>query len=199
MEDPMTRLAFMLALGFACSVPLDPPLGADAATPRDGGSPTLGLPLVVDDHYAAGGYMGDGETPGAIADGLCTSRAGSGRGLCHHFTWSPGAAGWAGVYWQHPDGNWGTRPGLAVPSGASRIRFYAWGARGGETVSFMAGMSKIDRFEVKQDKIALTVTPTQHELSLAATGYTTVVGGFGWVAADATSEVSFFVDDIVWE
>jgi hypothetical protein len=41
--------------------------------------------------------------------------------------------GWAGLYWQHPDNNWGDEPGVDL-TGAKRISFYARGERGGEIV-----------------------------------------------------------------
>lgn len=189
-------------LAAACTSPTsDPQGGADAAAGAAPDAAPLGLPLTVDDWFAPGGYMGDGEVIDAITDDeeCGGTRGGDGRGLCHRFTWSPAGMGWAGVYWQHPDGNWGTLPGLDVPSGATQVSLYAWGAAGGETVSFMAGMADVDGFEVKQESVALTTTPTRYTLSLADTGYGDVVGGFGWVAADAQAEVVFFVDDIVWE
>ena len=49
-----------------------------------------------------------------------------------------GQKGWAGIYWQHPDKNWGDEIGLNLV-GAKKISFYAKGERGGEIVEFISG------------------------------------------------------------
>lgn len=195
-------MSWVIVTACTSAGPSNPTPGAPDAAPGGGAAdarPTIDLPFVVDDWYAASGYMGDGEQPGAIADDSTCTRAGDARGMCHRFTWDPGSLGWGGVYWQHPPGNWGEQPGLALPPGATGVSFYAWGEQGGEVVSFMVGMGDADGFEVKQDAVTLTAAPTRYTLSLSNTGYGAVVGGFGWVAADSEATVVFHVDDIVWE
>jgi hypothetical protein len=162
------------------------------------------LPLAVDAFYAPSGYMGDGLIAGAISDvSACTvPRQGEGKGRCHKFVWTPGAMGWAGIFWQYPDGNWGATPGLTIAPGATRITFYAWGELGGETVSFFAGMDGIDGFSVKKADVVLTTTPTAHTMDLTGSIYSRVVGGFGWTTggiAGQTAPVTFYVDDIQWK
>lgn len=204
------RCLLVVVVG-ACSTSTSDPMpggggedGADAGGGGGGGAidagSGVGLPLTVDDWFAAGGYMGDGEQPGAVVDDeeCAATRPGGGRGLCHRFTWDPATAGWAGVYWQHPEGNWGAMPGLPAPTGATRVTFYAWGAQGGEVVSFMVGMADPDGFEVKQD-VVLTATPAQYTLDLSDAVYDRVIGGFGWVSEGSAVPVEFYVDDIVWE
>jgi len=201
----MIRIATLVSCALiACTSPTNPnpdPGGIDAGNTADvAPAGDLELPFAVDDWFAPSGYMGDGATAGAIADDEeCGARGGQARGMCHRFTWHPSGTGWAGVYWQYPDGNWGTLPGLAVPGGASQVSFYAWAQVAGGEVSFMVGMADVDGFEVKAEAIALTAEPVRHTLSLADSGYSVVVGGFGWVAADRDSELVFFVDDIAWE
>jgi len=198
-------LAALLAAGCADGNSFSDPEKPDAAP--DPGSPDAGpaaptvLPFAVDSWFAPSGYMGDGESPGAIADmQVCAdSRPASWMGNCHKITWTPGAMMWAGVYWQYPDGNWGDRPGLQIPAGATKITFQAWGATGNEQITFMAGMAAIDGFELKKEKVPLTTTPTEYSLELGGATYSRVVGGFGWVAADSTSAVNFYLDDIRWQ
>jgi hypothetical protein len=175
-----------------------PPGSADAA---GGGVGPSVLPFAVDDWFAPSGYMGDGEQPGRIADEeICASgRPPSWVGVCHRFSWNPGAAGWAGVYWQHPDGNWGDQPGLTIPPGATGVTFRAWGAGGGETVSFMVGMVAVDGFELKKELVTLGAMPAEYSIALAGQSYGKVVGGFGWVAEGATAPLRFHVDDIRWQ
>ena len=136
------------------------PAGVDAGgddgddDPDPGTGPTV-LPFAVDDWYGPSGYMGDGENPGAIEDAqTCVDDRPSGwMGFCHLYTWTPTTEAWAGVYWQYPDGNWGDRPGLTVPEGATKITFQAWGANGGESVDFMVGMMPVDGFQVTRTAV----------------------------------------------
>jgi hypothetical protein len=211
----------LLALAFGCSSPSDSPhypttgsagsggggpatsgtgSGTGSAGTGSGGSGPA-LPLVVDDYYAASGYMGDGETGGITDSPMCDVRAGDKRGLCHKLTWKPGAKAWAGVYWQYPDGNWGTTPGLSLPAGATQISFWAWGAKGGEKIDFFAGMDKVDGFHAETGDIVLTTTPTHYVVNLSKVTYSAVVGAFGWSTgtSDGMSPVVFSIDDIEWQ
>jgi hypothetical protein len=60
-------------------------------------------------------------------------------------------------------------------------------------------MMAVDGFQVTQTEIALTTQPQRYTLSLGDAAYTRVVGGFGWVAKDATAAMTFGIDDIHWE
>ena len=42
--------------------------------------------------------------------------------------------GWAGVYWQNPAQNWGSKKGGFDLSGATMLRFWARGEKGGERI-----------------------------------------------------------------
>ena len=166
----------------------------DMGLDRDAG-PMGDLPVVLDEHYAASGYMGDGETGGIVASDDCPVRGGDGAGLCHHFQYMPGAAGWGGVWWQSPEGNWGDAPGFAMPAGVTRVQFSAWGATGGERMRFLAGYGAADGFNV-ESAVTLTDTPTTYTLNLAGVPYTRIAGGFGWVTEGVPGGLGFFVDDI---
>lgn len=176
-----------------------------ADTTADTGAAThpTALPFAVDSFWVPSGFMGDGETPGGIAvveDACNGARAGEGQGACRQFTWRPGRVGWAGVFWQYPESNWGTLPGLAIPAGATEVTLWAWGAAGGEEVKFLAGIggAAADGFAAESAVFTLTTTPTQYRVALpTATLPGEMVGPFGWVSGD-TGGVSFFVDDIQW-
>ncbi len=173
--------------------------GGNGGTGSDGPAP---IPFAVDDYYAASGFMGDGEAAGGLTDAAsCPTRAGEKRGLCHHITWNPGSKGWAGTYWQYPDGNWGTLAGREIVSGATQISFWAWGEKGGETVEFFSGINPPDGYKVTSGNIVLTTTPTQYIVKLQGAMYSTVVGAFGWSSgtSDGATPVTFYVDDIQWQ
>lgn len=181
------------------------PGGTDGGSDTDGSNPDptgpTVLPFAVDDWFAPSGYMGDGEQPGGIeGDETCLpSRPSTWMGRCHRYTWTPGSAMWGGVYWQYPDGNWGDRPGLTVPEGATKITFQAWGANGGESVDFMVGMMPVDGFQVTRTAVILGAAPSEYTLELGGADYARVVGGFGWVANMSTTPVTFHIDDIRWQ
>jgi hypothetical protein len=177
------------------------PGAADAKADGGGGTMPTVLPFAVDDWYGPSGYMGDGETPGTIADSkkCLDQRPTTWIGHCHEYTWTPGPKKWAGVYWQYPDKNWGDKPGLQIPAGAKKITFQAWGKTGTEKVDFMVGMMSVDGFQVTVAQVPLTTTPTQYTLDLSGASYAKVVGGFGWVAKESTTPVTFNIDDIRWE
>lgn len=177
---------------------------ADTTVGDTGGStsPTT-LPFAVDSFWVPSGFMGDGETPGGIAvteDACGGTRAGEGLGACRKFSWTPGRLGWAGVFWQYPEANWGTLPGLAIPAGATEVTVWAWGERGGEEVKFLAGIGggAADGFAAESAVFTLATTPTQYRVALPTeTLPSEMVGPFGWVSGD-TGGASFFVDDIQW-
>jgi hypothetical protein len=165
-----------------------------------GGDAPATLPLAADALFADSGYMGDGANPGAIVDAqTCPVRAGNRQGKCHQFTYTPGSVGWGGIYWQFPANNWGTQTGQVIPAGAQSISFWAWGAHGGETITFFAGLQPYDGFYVASVPIALTTTPTQYTLNLSKVTYGKVIGGFGWSEqAQGNVASTFYVDDIEW-
>lgn len=208
MRQRRVWLAAALAItGFACTTgtpqPGDPE--ADAATSEgtaDAPPPSgdgVRLPFAVDDYFVASGYMGDGADGGITRVEECASpRPGEGRGLCHRFTWTPGAQGWAGVFWQFPEGSWGDQPGLTIASGATAVELYAWGARGGEHVKFVVGMDDVDGFHAELDA-ELGTEPTLLTIDLDGQPYHEVTGGFGWVAeGEVSPDLSFYIDDVHW-
>ncbi|MEZ4468966.1 MAG: hypothetical protein R3F43_32175, partial [bacterium] len=152
------------------------------------------LPIIVDDHFAPSGFMGDGETGGISASNDCARRGADAAGLCHRFAYTPGAAGWAGVWWQSPDGNWGASPGFAMPAGATRVQFQAWSAAPA-TVTVFAGYGAADGFNVEAE-LSLTTSPTTYTLDLAGVPYADIAGGFGWVAQGADGPLELYLDDI---
>lgn len=163
--------------------------------------PELEFPFAPDDvGFVPSGYFGDGEVPGGVEMGNdCPERAAGAAGNCHDVTWNPGEQGFAGVFWQYPENNFGDLPGLDLPAGATGVSFKAWGANGGEVVKFIAGISDADGFERDTGDITLGQEPTSYAIDLRCVEYTDVTGAFGWVAGGATEQVKFYIDEITWE
>jgi len=163
----------------------------------------IALPMVVDDHYfgRSGFSNGPGGDPLHTEDNDCPERAGEENGLCHRFIWDGMDGAFTGTFWTDGEG-FVDLNGLPVEGGATEVSFYAWGATGGEVITFGAGIvdAELDGAEARR-LITLTTAPTLYTVSLAAlAGYTDVYGPFIW-AADTTGNPSgfeFYVDDIQW-
>ena len=85
-------------------------------------------PFPVSRFFTASGFMGDGMLPGfllADVDEHCLERPTGALGNCYRFTYNVGDQKWAGVYWQYPANNWGSRPGRSVAASFSHVRFSA--------------------------------------------------------------------------
>ncbi len=197
--------------------------GTVVQNPPDMTAPAT-LPFAVDDEYAASGYMGDGATVGVVTmlpakttdsqDCNGNRSSATALGVCHTITYvplaataTPAPAGWAGVYWQYPANNWGTKPGFAIPPGATKVSFWARGDAGGELVGFIAGgivtagASYSDSLKASTPTETLTTTWTQYSMDLTGFTYTQVLGGFAWTmgAPAGGTTAKFYVDDIEWQ
>jgi hypothetical protein len=192
--------------------------GAGGSGPPPVMGPITPLPVVVDSSYAASGYMGDGMMAGSIvADVTCPARGPGNIGKCSKFTYTPVAMstyGWGGVYWQYPANNWGTMQGERIAPGATKVTFYAAGAKGGEKVNFFVGGLATATGAVYQDPVkvsldaqVLTTTMTAYTINLTGFTYDAIIGGFGWsieapAGADAgaydPTPIVFYVDGIQW-
>jgi hypothetical protein len=185
----------------ACQHACEPEDAGHAQEPKDAGhAHVLALPLVLDDWYfTRNGYIGDGTLGGIVDDTHCPVRAGKKRGKCHHITWTPKDNGYGGGWWLYPEANMGAEPGLAIPQGAKAVRFYAWGAHGGEAAEFGVGMIGADGFKRVLPEVVLENTPTEYTLDLTGANYSDVIGGFAFLLGGSKAPVTIFLDDIRWE
>ncbi len=120
-----------------------------------------------------------------------------------------GTLGWAGVYWQDPENNWGKQEGGYDLTGASRLTFWVRGARGGEAVEFLVGGlgEPTDPFRDtiqparSSGLIVLSDEWEQYEIDLTGADLSRVIGGFAWVASRSNNSepITFYLDDIVYE
>ncbi len=186
----------------------------------------VALPMAVDSSFIASGYFAGPEFPAdvdtnpnvtGITEAACETRpeneAGH-TGNCHKWSFlakkldvETGEA-YGGVFWQAPANNWGMSPGIKTAAGATKVTFRAWGAVGGEVLSFSAGgitsatcNDDIQLGMAGATQVTLTTTPTDYTVDLKGQTYPNgVIGGFVWSAATASIEtpVEFYVDDIQW-
>ncbi|MBW2038003.1 MAG: hypothetical protein JRI46_00155 [Deltaproteobacteria bacterium] len=171
---------------------------------------TLHAPFDMPSYFYPSGWMGDGES-GTRYIQLNTTfrespRLGDTDSACIKIRCQPGPKGWAGIFWQYPDSNWGDQPGSKIV-GATRIVFWAKGEIGGEIVEFKAGGIRApnkryrDSFEVSRGRISLPRDWARYEISLSGQNLSHVIGAFAWVATrDANPNgLTFYIDDIRYE
>jgi hypothetical protein len=114
------------------------------------------------------------------------------------------AAGWGGVTWQNPAGDWGDRGGGYDLTGAKKLTFWARGEKGGEAVSFLFGtLAKTKKFSDtgsgKLEKVTLGKEWQRYEIDVNGQDLTRIKTGFVWTLASPGQSVTFYLDDIRWE
>lgn len=163
------------------------------------------LPFELETQFYPSGWMGDGEfgtkylffrREWSTVDGKNV--------IVIRIEYHQGPKGWAGIYWQYPDKNWGKKPGKSL-LGAKRISFYAKGERGGEIVEFKSGGIAGDRyqdsFEKSLGKQRLSNTWTKYVIDLSKEDLSSVIGVFAWVAAgsDNSGHVITYIANLIVE
>ena len=155
-----------------------------------------------DNHYIPSGWMGDTGDISMDDKYMGEPHAGS---TCIKFVYTArrsGGQGWAGVYWQNPANNWGSKKGGFDLTGLNKLTFWARGEKGGEIIDkFCVGGIKgtyPDSTEVSIGPLELTSTWQQYTINLAGKDLSYVVGGFCWVAnADSNPDgLTFYLDDV---
>ncbi|MFZ2602960.1 MAG: hypothetical protein WAX79_03025 [Candidatus Omnitrophota bacterium] len=158
-----------------------------------------------DNHYIPSGWMGD---YGDIKlNDQSTDSPHSGT-TCLQFTFSAKKSqgqGWAGVYWQNPANNWGSKKGGFDLTGMTKLTFWARGAKGQEVIQkFIVGGIKgaySDSATIEMGPIELTNTWKEYTINLSGKDLSYISGGFGWVTtADLNPDgCTFYLDDIKFE
>ncbi len=113
--------------------------------------------------------------------------------------------GWAGIYWQNPANNWGSRQGGFNLNGAKKVIFRARGDKGGETIAQFKIGGINGNFA---DSGSAAIGPTtlsqqwkQYEIALEGQELSSISGGFCWVMSrdDNPNGAVFYLDDIRYE
>jgi hypothetical protein len=87
-------------------------------------------------HFVPSGWMGDINS--ITFDPACKEDPLQGS-TCIKIRYQPGfGQGWAGIYWQYPENNWGDLPGYRF-RGVKKLTFWARGEKGGEESEFKVG------------------------------------------------------------
>ena len=158
-----------------------------------------------DNHYIASGYMGDYSD--VKIDGACFDNPHSGT-TCIKVTYSNATsqgARWAGMYWQSPANNWGDKKGGFDLTGATKLTFWARGAKGGERIEEfkMGGITGLypDSDIAGIGPVLLTTEWQKYEIDLNGKDLSYISGGFCWgTNLDVNPDgATFYLDDIKYE
>ena len=158
-------------------------------------------------HYTPSGFYGDYGAIKLTENWKITPHSGK---TCIQVVYSGIATqrnGWAGVYWQQPENNWGKFP---EPTGynlshISKLSFWVRGQLGGERIQFLVGGIQGPYGDSLQPAvntpiITLTTSWQLNTISLEGKNLAHIIGGFAWVAynTDNPHGATFYLDDIVY-
>ncbi len=161
----------------------------------------------AENHFAPSGWMGDWKEDLDYYE-CDRSNPHSGQVAIRISYAAQGAKGWAGIYWQEPDGNWGTEEGVGYDlDDATYLRFHARGDTGGEQVKFFMGgiwnpegeYPDSQQPPLSTDVITLTEENwTEYTIDLRGRDLSYVIGGFGFVTDQCLNSepITFYLDDI---
>ena len=156
-------------------------------------------------HFAPSGWMGDyGDLKLSQAS---TEKPRSGE-TCIKITYSAKmsqGAGWAGIYWQQPANNWGSKKGGYNLTGATKLTFWVRGEQGGEKIAEfkMGGITGEfpDSDSASIGPVVLTKEWQKYTIDLKGKDLSHIIGGFCWAASKDDNPNGFvmFLDDIIYE
>lgn len=197
MERRTEIITALIAAGgavLAAAIMIGPSLRGPASEPsvgRAGGSAEgkIDLPMDLAAHYKPTGWMGDGEDGTTFLSVEDVTAEIEGKTVSAvRITYRPGGSvGWAGIYWQCPENNWGAKPGLNL-QGARSISFYARGDEGNEIAEFKSGgthdpgLFHHDSFEASLGNMVLSAEWKRYEIPLSGKDLSNVIGAFAWIS-----------------
>ena len=191
---------------FAAGCTHEQPTRPDAPAPQPTEPALTKVPVYTDGEdedplFVPTGKLGDFEDA-VEADPGCAQDPHEGKACFKVAYDGEGDAGWAGLYWVHPEDNWGEVEGRDL-TGAQRLTFWARGEKGGEVVAFKVGGipgPKPDTAEAATPKLTLTPFWNQFTINLSEADLSNVVGGFAFTvtAKDNPKGCTFYLDDIAY-
>jgi hypothetical protein len=154
-------------------------------------------------HFLPSGWMGD-ISDITFAD-TETMKPHSGRTSIKMGYGARGGGGWAGIFWQNPANNWGTRSGAGYDlSRYKKLVFWARGEKGGEVLAEVkVGGIKgeyPDSSETSIKNLILSDQWVQYTIDLEGKDLSYIIGGFCVVFARDTnpSGAVVYLDDIAF-
>lgn len=175
------------------------------AEPTVDAGPPVALPFAIyreaeqAAEFAPSGWMGATEALSVAMDSPDQPHEGTTCIKCEFRS----SQGWGGVAWQNPVGDWGEQAGGKNFTGARRLRFWARGAQGGETIKVGFGLLGRDKpfYDTAKTEmeIRLETTWKSYEIDLSSFNLARIKTPFCWVVAANGSPTTFFLDDLTIE
>lgn len=115
-------------------------------------------------------------------------------------------SGWAGIYWQYPENNWGFRSSGYDLNGYNKLSFWVCGKNGTENVEFKIGGVGIndkhpypDSMPQKGDKYILSKEWKKYTIDISKENLSHIIGGFMWAAhqSDNPNGCTIYLNDIL--
>lgn len=169
-------------------------------------TPTPKKVVNVQDAFSPSGWMGDWRD---ISFNDASTDNPHSEPTCIKITYSAVKSqgeGWAGIYWQYPDKNWGDKPEGRNLTGATKLTFWARGEKGGEKAEFkVSGITGKypDSIQpsVSTGVVVLSDKWQQYTIDLAGKDLSHVIGGFCWVTNKNQNPqgCTIYLDDIKYE
>jgi hypothetical protein len=159
-----------------------------------------------DNHYIASGWMPGPGTDKDLQFNLASTESPHSAETCIKIQYKDVSGNrWAGVYWQNPANNWGTKKGGFDLTGATRLKFWARGENGEERikefkVGGLAGEYP-DSDTATIEDVILTKEWKEYTIDLRGKDLSYISGGFCWsTSLDVNPNgATFYLDDIVYE
>src|SRR3989338_5397143 len=111
-------------------------------------------------HYIPSGWMGDYGDIKLNDQSMDNPHSGTTCIQFVYFAKKSQGQGWAGVYWQNPANNWGSKKGGFDLTGMTKLSFWARGQKGGEIIQKVkvGGIKGVypDTAEIESGPIELT-------------------------------------------
>lgn len=159
----------------------------------------------INDLFIPSGYMGDYED--IILDNKYKMNVHSGNSCIkiQYLGNKTQNRGWAGIYWQYPENNWGDKNGKNL-SGAVRLIFWARGEIGTEVAEFKTGgiegkVSDSMGGPYSTGKLTLSNEWKEYSIDLNGRDLNNVIGAFCWVTSfdDNPNGCTIYLDDMYFE
>lgn len=161
-----------------------------------------------ENHFTPSGYMPTGECL-SLDDGwqFDPKEGKTSVRVVYDVPCSKAGRKWAGVYWQNPADNWGTRKGGYNLPGATRLVFWAKGEIGGERIEEFrvgglgANQPYSDSDTASIGPVILSSEWKQYAIDLRGKDLSYISGGFAWVANVESNphHCMFYLDNIYFE
>jgi len=158
-----------------------------------------------DNHYISSGWMGDYADVSMDDKHMGNPNSGSTCIRVGYNARRTQGQGWAGIYWQNPPNNWGSKKGGFDLTGMTKLSFWMKGEKGGEIIDkvVVGGIKGLypDSSETTFGPFELTDSWKEYVVNLAGKDLSYISGGFSWVVnADSNPKGStFYIDDITFK